>query len=175
MKKQIAALCFVAMLLITGCSGEKPVTDAPPSESVSGSASPTVSGEATPAQQVKETVELKSTHITFVLPETWSYKGTGESFSLLKGGKAVGALDGMGYSETIDNLLPNGASVTTKEELEGFPIKVERVILSTDTAKEIHYFFEMADAKAIYDLRFDAEQVTTDESMEIAKTAVVTK
>jgi hypothetical protein len=174
-KKQMAALSIAAMLLITGCSGEKPVTDAPPSEAASGSASPTESGAASPAQQVKETVELKSTHLTFLLPETWSYKGTGESFSLLKGDKAVGALEGMGYSESIDNLLPNGASVTTKEELEGFPVKVERVQLSTDTAKEIHYFFEMVDAKAIYDLRFDAEKVTVDESMEIAKTAMTTK
>jgi hypothetical protein len=184
LKKLLIGLSLTLVVFAAGCSSaqsergdransaEASVTSTPASPSMP---------SASPAAAEEKTVEVKAAHLMIKIPAEWTLLGGEESYAFQKDGIPIGGLDGLGYSEpeSIDSLLPNGAILDKQETMEGFPIPTVRVQLTMegreneDKREEIHYYYFLEDAKAVYDLRFDTKQITLEQSEKIAKSAEV--
>ncbi|REE77735.1 hypothetical protein A8990_12755 [Paenibacillus taihuensis] len=135
--------------------------------------------DASKAADEEKTAEVSALHLVIQIPSEWTLQSGEESFSFQKDEVPVGGLDGLGYndSKSIDSLLPNGAIVNKKESLNGFPVPTVRAHLKIEASgnegerEEIHYYYFLKESQVIYDLRFDAKQITLDDSEKIAKTA----
>jgi hypothetical protein len=184
LKKLLIGLSLTLVVFAAGCSSPQSErgnrADSPEATATSAPASPS-SAAASPAAAEEKTAEVKAAHLMIKIPAEWTLRSGEESFAFQKDDKPVGGLDGIGYSEpeSIDSLLPNGAIVDKKETLEGFPVPTVRVHLAIEgrgnegKREEIHYYYFVQDAKAVYDLRFDTKQITLVQSEKIAKTADV--
>jgi hypothetical protein len=175
MKRRLALL-FVLIVLVTvaACSTSASNQDktSPPSSS------PSVTPSAAAATKKEPQNPVDAKQISINLPAGWTFQKGDESFGLENNGTPVGALDGLGFHETIDGLLPNGANVDSQEELTGLPMKAVMTKLSMDgqgdagKRKEYHIFFFLTKQKAVYDLHFNANLVKESEARSIAQTAV---
>jgi hypothetical protein len=168
------ALLFVCTLVVTiaACS-----TAASNKEKASPSSSAVTSGPATQQKEPADPVNAK--YLSFNLPAGWTCLNGEESFSFQHNGVPVGGLDGLGYSETIEGLLPNGANVDSQEELKGMPVKTVMAKLSMDAGgdagkrQEYHFFFFLGEQKVVYDLRLEADLVKESDARAIAETVSV--
>lgn len=177
MKRFLLLLSAGLLLTAAACSTAKSNLEASPSSAApSASASASAQPEAAPVDKGKP---VKANHLSILLPSAWTTQNGEESFTFQNGGTPVGGLDGLGYNDTLEGLLPNGATVDSQTELKDFPVKTIEAKLTIkgegedDKREELHYFFFLADQKVVYDLRFDAKQVQEDEAMKMAKTATV--
>jgi hypothetical protein len=175
MKRRFALLLvFTILVTVAACSTATSNQDKTSSPSASSAAAPSA-----PAAKKKESQNpVDAKHISINLPPGWTLQKGDESFGFQNNGTPVGALDGLGYRETIDGLLPNGANVDSQEELTGLPMKAVMTKLSMDgqgdagKRQEYHIFFFLTKQKAVYDLHFDAKLVKESEALSIAQTAV---
>jgi hypothetical protein len=178
MKRRLALLLILIVLVsAAACS-----TAASNKEAASPSAplaSPAAAASSPPEAEPNADNQVKASHISFNLPAGWTQQGGEESFSFQKDGAPVGGLDGLGFSETIDGLLPNGATVDSQEELTGMPVKTVMAKLSLEAQgdggkrKEYHFFYFLTEQKVVYDLHFDSDQAKESEARAVAQTAVV--
>jgi hypothetical protein len=184
LKKLLIGLSLTLVVFAAGCSsahlerGDR--ADSPEASETSAPASPSTPS-ASPAAVEEKTAEVKAAHLMIKIPADWTFQSGEESYAFQKDGIPIGGLDGLGYNEpeSIDSLLPNGAILDKKETLEGFPVPTVRLQLTMEgrgnegEREEIHYYYFLEDAKAVYDLRFDTKQITLEQSEKIAKTAQV--
>lgn len=170
------ALLFVCTLVVTiaACSTAASNKDkAAPSTSSSAAPSAPAANKKEPANPVN------AKYLSFNLPADWTCLNGEESFGFQHDGVPVGGLDGLGYSETIEGLLPNGANVDSQEELKSMPVKTVMAKLSMDAGgdagkrQEYHFFFFLGEQKVVDDLRFDADLVKESDARAIAETVSV--
>ncbi|WP_276353356.1 hypothetical protein [Cohnella caldifontis] len=176
MKRWMILIAAGALLAIAACGtaqndGGTTSPSASPAESAS-AASPS------PEKPEETGHPLKAAHISFQLPKAWTIQEGEESFAFQSNGTPVGGLDGLGYSDTLEGLLPNGAVVEAQTERKDLPVKATFAKLNLEgqgedeTREELHYYFFLPEQNAVYDLHFDAKQVKEEETLAIAKTAV---
>ncbi|TJY41820.1 hypothetical protein E5161_11495 [Cohnella pontilimi] len=172
------ALLLVCTLLVTiaACStAASNKENAAPSASASSPAA-----TSSPSAETKETPNpVNARYLSVNLPADWTSLNGEESFGFQRDGVPIGGLDGLGYSDTIDGLLPNGANVDSKEELTGLPVKTVMAKLSMDDGgsagkrQEYHFYFFLQEKNVVYDLRFDAGLVKESDSRAIAMSVTV--
>jgi hypothetical protein len=100
-----------------------------------------------------------------------------ESVSFTINGRAVGGIDGLGFAEDVNRLIPNHSEVIRQTELKGLAVKAIEVRTKTESlggeeAEELHIFFFLNDQQVVYDLHFQADSIDEQTALNIAKTAV---
>jgi len=123
-----------------------------------------------------ELQKLELDHINLSFPKEWSMKKGLDSASFQPDGKIIGGIDGLGYSDSIEGLLPNQSKILEKKEIPSLPFKTYSVILQRDTtsgeiSKEIHIVYVSPEKKIAYDLHFNLNEVNEANALKIAKTA----
>ncbi|WP_433750838.1 hypothetical protein [Falsibacillus pallidus] len=118
---------------------------------------------------------LKLDHISLQVPKEWRVQKGLDSAGFQVNGERIGGIDGLGYSDDVQSLLPNHHEVLSMEEVKGAPVKTVIVKLTTDALNgekqtETHVFFIKPDQKAAYDLHFITSKINDETIQSIIKT-----
>ncbi|RDI45744.1 hypothetical protein [Falsibacillus pallidus] len=117
---------------------------------------------------------VKLDHISLQVPKEWSIQKGLDSAGFQVNGEAIGGIDGLGYSDDVQSLLPNHHEVLSTEDVKGAPVKTVIVKLTTDALNgekqtETHVFFIRPDQKAAYDLHFISSKINNETLQSIIK------
>jgi hypothetical protein len=129
------------------------------------------------SERTQSKAVLKTEHLTFPLRDGWTVEKGLDSYAIKDGTVNIGALNVLNYNPSVESLLPNGAQVLEKTELSGTPVKAISVKLMTRSSldrseaaqKEIHYLYYIDGNQWVYDLSFNLDRMTEDQTLEIAQ------
>jgi hypothetical protein len=183
MKKNMPYLLVLAVgLLVSGCSqqadeSQPSITIPQPSTKAVQSVSPAKPSPTSKAKtDDKQTVTLD--HLLVRVNRDWQVNQGLDSAAFQINGKSAAGIDGLGYDDAVENLLPNRSEILEQKKLKSFPVKAEEVILKRDTGNgkesvEVHMFIFLKEQKVVYDLHADQELMKESDLLEIVKTAAV--
>lgn len=181
MRKSLIMIMLTALLPLAGCSSTNKEVAKQLTNETTGKFTTSTSKGKQPAQGNSEEMKMQKLeldHILISLPNSWNITKGLDSASFQVNRKAIGGLDGLGYSDSIESLLPNQSTILKKQEIADLPFKAYSIILQRDTtsgenAKEIHILYMLPEKKIAYDLHFDLAVVNENDALKIAKTAIL--
>ncbi|MBS4175132.1 hypothetical protein [Bacillus sp. FJAT-49736] len=185
MRVKIIFIMLTGVFILAGCSESKekanqPTTKQAVTTEITKPAVTSVKGEH-PTNSAKiskvKLQKLELDHIHLSVPSNWTITKGLDSASFQLNDKPIGGLDGLGYSSSIESLLPNQSKILDKKEIAQSPFKMYSIILQRDAmngqkAEEIHILYLLPEQKIAYDLHFDLSRVKEDTALKIAKTAL---
>jgi hypothetical protein len=195
MKKVIPILILACFIAISGCSGsketvlkpkEKLLVEKKENQKTTISSNPLIkrtNNEKKKSEESKTNKEdmtqvLELDHLKLTLDKNWTVNKGLDSASFQLKGKAIGGIDGLGYADSIESLLPNQSKILEKKEIKVEGIKTYSVTLERDTidgtkAKEMHIIYLIPVQRVAYDLHFDLASINESNVLKIAGTAKV--
>lgn len=178
MRKRLMIIMLTILLPLAGCSSSNKEVAKPLTKETAVKATTSTSKGKQPAQSNSEMQKLELDHIILSLPKSWSIQNGLDSTSFQTNGKLIGGLDGLGFSDSIESLLPNQSTIIQKKKIADLSFKTYSVILQRDTtngenAKEIHILYMLPEKKIAYDLHFDLASLNENDALNIAKTALM--
>jgi hypothetical protein len=177
--KGLFSVLAAMVMLSAGCSNGAGSPEAAervqsPADTQSGgeTSGDVAAGEFVEGQQV----ELE--HLRIMIDPQWTVEQGADSVAFRSGEEPVGGIDGLGYAESVESLVPNHSIIKEQKSLEGLAMKAYEAITASDSADEsqsetIHIFLLLEDQKVVYDTHFDASKVDVEQAIGIAKTAEV--
>ncbi|WP_274362206.1 hypothetical protein [Paenibacillus thermotolerans] len=178
-KKVTSCMLAALVLLASGCSSvaREPAEHAPDREAAFDSEQS--KDEAETAPKLNQAVELD--HLRIRVDSEWTVLEGADSVAFKSGDNTVGGIDGLGYADSVDSLVPNHSIVKDSKELQGLPVKAVQVITtddvngseSEDAPETMHIFLFLEEQKVVYDIRFDPASVDEQYALEIVKTAEI--
>lgn len=181
MKIKKITICMIAALLLlaAGCSSgaQEPAEHAPDHETAKGANDSDQAEETHTANQVVELDQIR-----MQVDSEWTVEKGADSVAFKNGGEYVGGVDGLGYADSVDSLVPNHSIIKDRRELQGLAAKAVQVITTTDSvdgsesekaAETIHIFLFLEEQKVVYDIRFDCAAIDEQQALGIAKSAEI--
>ncbi|CAM3039468.1 hypothetical protein PASE110613_13560 [Paenibacillus sediminis] len=182
---KISIVVTLLGLMIAGCSeAETKLIDSAPSANTSQTNHEDASAQIEPAKPAAQTKEqsndptqlVELDHLKVSVNKNWTVQHGLDSVSFSEGNNPIGGIDGLGYNESVDRLIPNQSEIVDQKELEDLPVKAYQVTTKFDTTSDkqpdqVHVYLLLKDQKVVYDLHFDSGSIDEKEIVDIAKTA----
>jgi len=178
---KMTAICLLIALTLSGCSmqtGERNSSDTVETTSEKTLLDSTnYTKDKNIAQSQKRIKVIELSNVRLKVNQNWIIKKGLDSIAFFDvNGKSIGGIDILGYSKSIDDLIPNHSKVIEKrEQVITHMIKAVSVVTSTDTLNSspennLHIFFVLDKKKIIYDLHFNLKTIDKTNALKIART-----
>ncbi|HYK74310.1 MAG TPA: hypothetical protein VEV44_14535 [Pseudoneobacillus sp.] len=179
-------ILLLMCLFINGCS-QTTTTSAPKEkqetqpipEEIQNAASMQTNTEEAQEDKTTETAinfEVQLDHLKINVSDQWSINQGLDSVSFILNEKPIGGIEGLGYSDSIEELVPNHNEIVKKIDLKNTNVKATEVLTKTDsldgTSKEEVHVFLFINQKVVYDLHFDLNEVDKATILSLVETAI---
>lgn len=169
------SLSIISFLILSGCSLNKVDLNGKNAE-----ASSEINGNSKDEYKNDASIlkEVSLNKIKLKINTNWQVEEGLDSIAFTdQSMTSIGGIDGLGYSDSIESLLPNHSKLIKKNEriinnIKTVFVETQSESLSSKQSDELHIFYFFSDMNVVYDLHFKRNKINKNEVMEIANSVI---